>query len=49
MPHCGFDRNVVNTLTSDVRGPSYTPVVQWAEDSHILHRHGRRIGGALQG
>ncbi|AEA13218.1 acylamino-acid-releasing enzyme, putative [Thermoproteus uzoniensis 768-20] len=29
---CNFDRNVVNTLNSDVRGPSYAPVVQWAGD-----------------
>lgn len=29
---CGFDRNAVNTLNSDVRGPSYTPLVQWAGD-----------------
>ncbi len=29
---CGFDRNVVNTLNSDVRGPSFSPVVQWDGD-----------------
>ncbi len=32
---CNLDRNTVNTLNSDVRGPSNTPPIQWAGDGWI--------------
>ncbi|MFB6490306.1 MAG: S9 family peptidase [Thermoproteus sp. AZ2] len=28
---CGFDRNAVNTLNSDVRGPSMAPAIRWVD------------------
>ncbi|MEL9990857.1 MAG: S9 family peptidase [Thermoproteus sp.] len=42
---CGFDRNAVNTLNSDVRGLSYSPAVQWRGE-HIYFL--ATVGGASE-